>query len=248
MALEYLKVFGEIEEFVEPLTDEQRGRVFSAMMAYAFRGEIPAFDRGSAESIIWPAIRNKIDFCEKKVKQKRANGANGGRPRKNENQEKPEETEGNQEKANKTSNEHEHVHEQVQEQEEEEETTARARANATAAADCPVCAQVDDGDLRVDIARYQLAEDLIRRYGLPPLDTSRDAIISDLAQYGEERVRGALERAAMSDSRGGISLNFYRLKLRDTGQATPRVAPAAPVSSNPFAALAAKYRAEEGRT
>lgn len=246
MALEYLKVFGEIEEFVEPLTDEQRGRVFSAMMAYAFRGEIPDFDRGSAESIIWPAIRNKIDGCEKKVKQKRANGAIGGRPRKNENQEKPKETEGNKEKANKTSNEHEH--EQVQEQEEEEETTARACANATAAADGPVCAQVDDGDLSGDIARYQLAEDLIRRYGLPPLDTSRDAIISDLAQYGEERVRGALERAAMSDSRGGISLNFYRLKLRDAGQATPRAAPGAPISSNPFAALAAKYREEEGRT
>ena len=144
MALEYLKVFGEIEEYVEELTDDQLGRVFSAMMAYAFRDEEPDFERGTAERYVWPAIRNKIDGCERKVRQKRENGEKGGRPRKNENKENPEETENiqtepnktkeNQTEQNKTSNEHEHVqeqeHEHVQEQEQRESNSARARKRA----------------------------------------------------------------------------------------------------------------------
>ena len=146
MALEYLKVFGEIEEFIEPLTDEQRGRVFSAMMAYAFRDENPDFERGSAESIIWPAIRNKIDGCERKVRQKRANGEKGGRPSKNENKENPEETENNQTEPNETkvnqtepnetSNEHEHVHEHEQEHEHVQEQEQRENESARAQTGC----------------------------------------------------------------------------------------------------------------
>lgn len=136
MALEYLKVFGEIEEYVEQLEDDQLGRVFSAMMAYAFRDESPDFERGTAESYVWPAIRNKIDACERKVKVKRTNGEKGGRPCKNENLDKPEETENNQTEPKETSNEHdhdhdnEHEHEHVQEQEQEEKTTARSRKRA----------------------------------------------------------------------------------------------------------------------
>ena len=146
MALEYLKVFGEIEEYVEELTDDQLGRVFSAMMAYAFRDEEPDFERGTAERYVWPAIRNKIDGCERKVRQKRANGEKGGRPSKNENKDKPEETENNktepeetkenQTEPNETSNVHEHEHEQehehehVQEQEQRENESARARKRA----------------------------------------------------------------------------------------------------------------------
>ena len=141
MALEYLKVFGEIEEYVEELTDDQLGRVFSAMMAYAFRDEEPDFERGTAERYVWPAIRNKIDGCERKVRQKRANGEKGGRPSKNENKEKPEETENNQTEPdetkenqtepNETPNVHEQEHEHVQEQEQRENESARARKRAS---------------------------------------------------------------------------------------------------------------------
>ena len=142
MALEYLKVFGEIEEYVEELTDDQLGRVFSAMMAYAFRDEEPDFERGTAERYVWPAIRNKIDGCERKVRQKRANGEKGGRPSKNEKKEKSEETENNQTEPNETKenqtepnetsnvHEQEHEHEHVQEQEQRENESARARKRA----------------------------------------------------------------------------------------------------------------------
>lgn len=236
MALEYLKVFGEIEEFVEPLTDEQRGRVFSAMMAYAFRDENPDFERGSAESIIWPAIRNKIDGCERKVRQKRANGEKGGRPCKNENRDKPEETENNQAEPNETcenqtepketSNEHEHVqeheheHEHVQEQEQEEKTTARARKRAA-----PFTPPTPD-----EVSAY------CRERG-NTVDAERfcDFYASKGWMIGSQR---------MKDWRAAVRT----WEKRDAPQAIPRAAPASQASSNPFAVLAAKYREQEGRT
>lgn len=232
MALEYLKVFGEIEEYVEELTDDQLGRVFSAMMAYAFRDEEPDFERGTAERYVWPAIRNKIDGCERKVRQKRSNGEKGGRPSKNENKDNPCETENNQNEQNvtkenqtepnETSNEHEHEqeHEHVQEQEHRENESARARKRAS-----PFTPPTPD-----EVAAY------CRERG-NAVDAERfcDFYASKGWMIGNQR---------MKDWRAAVRT----WEKRGETQTSPRAAPAQQASSNPFAALAAKYREQEGRT
>ena len=39
--MDYLKIWPEIDRWLSRYTDEERGRVFMAMMAYTFRGEEP---------------------------------------------------------------------------------------------------------------------------------------------------------------------------------------------------------------
>ena len=97
MALAYLKIFADMEETLTLYSDEERGRLLSAMMAYSFRGEEPEF--AGAERFIWPTIRRHIDACEANNEKQKANGKRGGRP---ETQEKPEEPNYNPTKPNET--------------------------------------------------------------------------------------------------------------------------------------------------
>ena len=65
--MEYLKIFTDFARSIEPLDDAERGRLFSAMMAYADHGEVP--ELSGNERFIWPTARLHIDreiaFCEK---------------------------------------------------------------------------------------------------------------------------------------------------------------------------------------
>ena len=227
MALSYLKLFDEFEEYVTPFDDAQRGRLFSAMMAYAFHGEEHEFPAGSPESFIWPVIRRKIDCCEKKAQRNRENGKNGGRPSSVE--EKPKETEKNRNEANgndaynhEQDQEHEHEqdqeheHEQDQDQEQEKKNRLSVTTCAPAADGIYACARPDE-DLTQDIARSRSAQAMIRRYGLTDNEATLSALMEDMAKYGEERVNNALGEAALSDHRGGISVRFYRAILSGSG-------------------------------
>lgn len=75
----------------------------------------------------------------------------------------------------------------------------------------------DGTDLTEDIHRYDLADSMIRTYGLVDSDTTRDALIEDLAKHGEARMREVLKKAAMSNSRNKVSVAFYRTILEDKG-------------------------------
>lgn len=119
MALTYLKIFADMEETLSLYSDEERGRLLSAMMAYSFRGEEPVFS--GAERFIWPTIRRHIDSCEMQNEKQKANGKRGGRPetqinpeKPNDNPTKPKET---QSEANVTQEKP--IQEQEQEQEQE---------------------------------------------------------------------------------------------------------------------------------
>lgn len=72
MALTYLKIFADMEETLALYSDEERGRLLSAMMAYSFRGEEPEFT--GAERFVWPMLRNHIDSCEAQSEKQKANG------------------------------------------------------------------------------------------------------------------------------------------------------------------------------
>ncbi len=76
--LDYLKVFPEFETMLRRYTDEERGRLFMAMMAYAYRGEEPDFTEDAHEWYIWDTIKLKIDQCAETLEAKRTSGKKGG--------------------------------------------------------------------------------------------------------------------------------------------------------------------------
>lgn len=76
--LDYLKIFPEFEMMLRRYTDEERGRLFMAMMAYAYRGEEPDFAEGAHEWYIWDTIKLKIDQCAETLEAKRTSGKKGG--------------------------------------------------------------------------------------------------------------------------------------------------------------------------
>lgn len=77
--MDYLKIWPEIERWLQRYTDDERGRVFMAMMAYTFRGEEPDWPDDAREWCVWEPIRDKMDGCAEKVQTMRANGQRGGR-------------------------------------------------------------------------------------------------------------------------------------------------------------------------
>ena len=77
--MDYLKIWPEIERWLSRYTDEERGRVFMAMMAYTFRGEEPNWPEDAREWCVWEPIRDKMDGCADKVQSLRENGRRGGR-------------------------------------------------------------------------------------------------------------------------------------------------------------------------
>ena len=85
--MDFLKIYQDMEELFEPFSDEERGRLFTGMMAYAFRGIAPAFS--GPERYVWPALRRHIDQCQEKQRIQEENGKKGGRPPKAETQRNP---------------------------------------------------------------------------------------------------------------------------------------------------------------
>lgn len=98
--MEYLKVWTSFAEILEPLNDSERGRLFTAMLIYAERGEMPEF-KGN-ERYIWPVAKQSID----RARTESDRGSKGGRPRKEESSEKLNETQENLEKLNETQENH----------------------------------------------------------------------------------------------------------------------------------------------
>lgn len=103
MAKCYVKAFFDWIEQVSALEDDEKGRLFVAILEYARSGEVP--DMQGRESILFPVFKSQIDRdMESSVKQSE-NGKKGGRPRakteSKENQNKPKETKRKLTKANK---------------------------------------------------------------------------------------------------------------------------------------------------
>ena len=55
----YLKVFTDFRELMEPLSAEEKGRLFEAMLAYAMDGAEVALEGN--ERFVWPVARRTID-------------------------------------------------------------------------------------------------------------------------------------------------------------------------------------------
>ena len=75
MALAYLQIFADKETLLEPFDDAERGRLLTAMMAYALRDEEIVLTGN--ERYIWPVFKQMIDASKAAVKGK----SNGGKAR-----------------------------------------------------------------------------------------------------------------------------------------------------------------------
>ena len=127
--LDYLKIFPDIEIMLKRYDDAQRGRLFMAMMAYAYRGEEPEFEAGAPEWFIWDTLKLKIDQCADNLESKRANGRKGGsNPKQTEadaSESKQKEAKASKDKQTEAdaseSKQNPHIKEQEQEYEQEQE-------------------------------------------------------------------------------------------------------------------------------
>lgn len=71
--MEYLKVWTTFAELLEPLADDECGRLFKAMLQYAQSGE--ATELTGNERFVWPAARQSINATRDKSEQMKANGS-----------------------------------------------------------------------------------------------------------------------------------------------------------------------------
>ena len=71
--MEYLKVWTSFAELLEPLTDDECGRLFKAMLMYAQTGE--TMEMTGNERFVWPAARQSINNTREKSEIAKANGS-----------------------------------------------------------------------------------------------------------------------------------------------------------------------------
>jgi len=87
--MEYLKIWTSYAEALGPLSDAERGRLFTAMLHYAAGGELPGLSGN--EKYVWPMAKLDIDRARAECERLREAGGRGGRPKKAEvSTEKPE--------------------------------------------------------------------------------------------------------------------------------------------------------------
>lgn len=99
--MEYLKIWTNFVECMEPLNDSEKGRLFVAMLEYASEGKLPEL-KGN-ERFTWPTAKQSIDRARAESDKQTVNGSKGGRPKKNpENQTVISETQQNPQKPNET--------------------------------------------------------------------------------------------------------------------------------------------------
>ncbi len=82
--LPYIKIYRDFIDVAKELDDEERGRLFLAIMQYANGEEVPPLK--GAEKIAFVVLRSQIDrddaAHDEYVEKQRENGKRGGRPRK----------------------------------------------------------------------------------------------------------------------------------------------------------------------
>lgn len=74
--MKYLKVWVSFRKALEPYDDAERGRLFTAMLAYAESGEEPNFSGN--ERFIWGQVKETIDLTRETSEKRRQSGSTGG--------------------------------------------------------------------------------------------------------------------------------------------------------------------------
>ena len=81
---------------------------------------------------------------------------------------------------------------------------------------------VSELDIQRELRDLQHAEQLARKYGLPQNPAVYCSMLDDVEKFGWEKLEDALKEAAAANSRGGLSINFYRAVLQNGAKPTNR--------------------------
>lgn len=112
----YIKAFFDWIEQTAALEDDERGRLFVAILEYARSGIV--LEMKGRESILFPVFKSQIDRDAEASAKQSENGKKGGRPKTKRNQTKPNETN---EKPTKTNKEEEEDKEEDKEKDKDKE-------------------------------------------------------------------------------------------------------------------------------
>lgn len=203
MAKCYVKAFFDWIEQVSALEDDEKGRLFVAILEYARSGEVP--DMQGRESILFPVFKSQIDRDMESSAKQSENGKKGGRPKakteSEENQNKPKQTKRNQTKANK----------------EEEKEKEKDKENDKDKEDNPPNPPLQGVSPQLEAAfadwlqyKHERREDY-KPTGLKALQTQ---IINNAARYGEQAVIDLIRECMGNNWRGII---FDKLDERRGG-------------------------------
>ena len=149
--MNYLKVYTDFANVIEPLGDAEVGRLFCAMLKYAENGEDSQLTGN--ERYVWGAAKNSIDHVREFNEKKQKNGAKGGRPQ---NPKKPNETQNNPTKPKKPNESQKSLKEYEYEDEYESEYESEYELNSVGAEQAP-----PPGFLLADGTEYILTENQI---------------------------------------------------------------------------------------
>ena len=214
--LPYIKVFPDLSETVDLLSDAEAGRLLKSLLHYANgeEDELPG-----QEKLVYAMLRKQIDRdaaeYERYSEKQRANGCKGGRPK------KPRETQQNP-KNPPVFSETQKSQEEDKEKDKEEEC-ARAREASPAPFMTP-----EECDRAAE--QYDRVKTALVRVGIQPTLQAMDTAMGLLADYGEERLLAALRTASDHDKKGGVNWPFVRRILEDR----PRSEPAKSLYEIPF--------------
>lgn len=78
--MKFIKVYTNFRRAMSCLKDDEKGRLFDAMLEYAETGEEPEFVGN--EQFLWGSVLNMFEAMELFNEKQRTNGAKGGRPSK----------------------------------------------------------------------------------------------------------------------------------------------------------------------
>lgn len=216
----------DIERIKRCVKPEHQFDVIYALAQFATSGELPTeADLGEGGMVAFEFIFDKVNEGLEKFRQNQQQRKDAVAARWQKEAETPQEDTIEYERIRPNTDECETVRKtskQKQKLKTEKETINVNQKeavvdNAPAPAPDDRVIAFDGSDLTEDIHRYDLADSMIRTYGMVDSDTTRDALIEDLAKYGEAKMREVLKKAAMSNSRAKVSVSFYRTILEDKG-------------------------------
>lgn len=208
--LPYIKVFPDLSETVDLLSDAEAGRLLKSLLHYANGGED---ELPGQEKLVYAMLRKQIDRdaaeYERYSEKQRANGCNGGRPK------KPRETQQNP-KNPPVFSETQKSQEEDKEKEKEKEVV-RAPARETA----PAAGWMSAEEMDRAAEEYNSLMDTMETIGMPTTAYNTEQVMGLKAKYGTDKVLAALKTAAEGDTKGGVSLAFVRVILDGSTKQQP---------------------------
>lgn len=189
--MKYLKVWTDFVNVLAPLSDDEIGRLFVAMLNYAKTGEEPSDFPGN-ESFLWAVAKRDIDTMTEKDEKLRQNGMKGGRPKTKQNQTEPNNNLGFVSEPNKSLKE-------IKRKEIKENEIKRN--------------SFLDDDAAFEIVREQnRVLEAAENAGFQNSNSVRSGLVNLYAEYGAEKVMKGIESCV---DHGATNLAYLRACMSD---------------------------------